>query len=280
MNPENNFDAFYNNCISKLTYFEIWPGYYKRRYEEFKRIYKLFPAKKFDKILEIGCGIGFQSGLLSCISNQVVASDIDLGDMIKHSRGLNITRQFLKQGDLQNIEVVNASAEQLPFKDEEFDLIYCSYSFQYIPDKYKAMQELKRVLKKEGYFICILPTTAGRLQIIPPYYIDIFKKLKSLLLKKNPGNEISSKILKVDDKKAVKKKTKFLPPPDDEDNSFIKELFSYAPYSWKQLFKINGYQIIDEKYLMFSRLDKPDNTILERIRKRITAEGLILIVKK
>lgn len=41
--------------------------------------------------------------------------------------------------------------------DESFDYIYCSHVFEHIQDDKKAMQELRRVLKKEGWAILLVP---------------------------------------------------------------------------------------------------------------------------
>jgi ubiquinone/menaquinone biosynthesis C-methylase UbiE len=61
--------------------------------------------------------------------------------------GLDITKR--KGAD---IDVV-ASIYKLPFKDENFDNILCTEVLEHLSTPEKAIQEMKRVLKKGGYLI-------------------------------------------------------------------------------------------------------------------------------
>jgi len=282
MSIENNIVKdrlleIYTNCSTRLKRFEIWPGYYRIRYLEFEKYYALLPKKHFTKTLEIGCGIGYQAVFLSCISDNVTASDVDFGDMIQHSRGLDIAREFIRESGIGNIEVTHADAKQLPFEDEQFDLVYCSYSFQYIPDKDKALHEISRVLKKGGYFLCVLPTTAYRLKALGNYYSVILKKLPTLLSKVNkkraPAESGSGTAV------VTKKYTKLFPPPDDDNNSFLSELYLYSPLRWTKLFKKNGHKIAIKKYSDF----KPENKragMFSAMKETVTSAGIIYITTK
>jgi ubiquinone/menaquinone biosynthesis C-methylase UbiE len=42
----------------------------------------------------------------------------------------------------------------LPFEDNQYDVILCNHVLEHIPDDTKAMQELYRVLKPGGMAIC------------------------------------------------------------------------------------------------------------------------------
>jgi ubiquinone/menaquinone biosynthesis C-methylase UbiE len=276
-NIENKLEDIYRNCYEKLNKFEIWPGYYERRYNEFLRYYALFPKAQFENTLEIGCGIGYQASFLSCVSNKVTASDVDYGDMIKHSRGLTIARDFISQTGIKNIEIVNANAENLPLADGQFDFVYCSYSFQYIPDKDKALKEISRVLKKDGHFCCILPTTMNRVRAAKNYYSAILKKIPQLL---NPWRKKS--VLTPVDKSAdatKRKHTKLLPPPDDDSNGYLSELFLFSPARWVRLFERNGYQIVANKPSLFDK-GKNDTGFLKQLGEKLKSDGIILVAKK
>lgn len=50
----------------------------------------------------------------------------------------------------------------LPFQDNQYDLILCNHVLEHIPDDYKAMQELYRVLKKDGTLIAQVPLEEER----------------------------------------------------------------------------------------------------------------------
>ena len=55
----------------------------------------------------------------------------------------------------QNIGLVCASAENLPFKDEVFDNVIIAFGIRNIPDKISALYEFKRVLKKGGRLVIL-----------------------------------------------------------------------------------------------------------------------------
>jgi len=62
--------------------------------------------------------------------------------------------------DLYNsAAMVKADITALQFSDETFDVIYCSHVLEHIPDDRKAMRECRRVLKKNGYAIILVPIT-------------------------------------------------------------------------------------------------------------------------
>lgn len=57
---------------------------------------------------------------------------------------------------------IKADICNLPFKDNEFDVILCNHVLEHIPDDTKAMQELYRVLKKGGMGIFQIPQDLKR----------------------------------------------------------------------------------------------------------------------
>ncbi|CAL2094904.1 SAM-dependent methyltransferase [Tenacibaculum sp. 190524A02b] len=65
--------------------------------------------------------------------------------------------------DLESpIADVKADICDLPFKDEEFDIIFCNHVLEHIPDDTKAMQELYRVMKTNGFGIFQIPQDISR----------------------------------------------------------------------------------------------------------------------
>lgn len=65
--------------------------------------------------------------------------------------------------DLESpIADVKADICDLPFKDDEFDVVFCNHVLEHITDDYKAMQELYRVLKTGGFGIFQIPQDLNR----------------------------------------------------------------------------------------------------------------------
>lgn len=57
---------------------------------------------------------------------------------------------------------VKADICNLPFNDNEFDVILCNHVLEHIPDDTKAMQELFRIMKPGGYGIFQIPQDLSR----------------------------------------------------------------------------------------------------------------------
>ena len=101
------------------------------------------------KILEVGCGSGaFTIAAARAAGREgcVYALDIEK-DMLKQ-----IERKLARpeNSNISNIELLNKSAYELPFKDRSLDLVFMVTVFQEIPDKQRALKEILRVLKPSG----------------------------------------------------------------------------------------------------------------------------------
>lgn len=57
---------------------------------------------------------------------------------------------------------VKADICNLPFEDNQYDVIFCNHVLEHIPDDTKAMQELYRVLKPGGMAILQIPQDLNR----------------------------------------------------------------------------------------------------------------------
>ncbi|MDY0780915.1 class I SAM-dependent methyltransferase [Tenacibaculum sp. IB213877] len=65
--------------------------------------------------------------------------------------------------DLESpIADVKADICDLPFVDESFDVVFCNHVLEHIPDDTKAMQELYRVMKTNGFGIFQIPQDLSR----------------------------------------------------------------------------------------------------------------------
>ncbi|NAS29537.1 methyltransferase domain-containing protein [Flavobacteriaceae bacterium R38] len=79
-------------------------------------------------------------------------------------------KRFRKQQNLEYITTdlnspladVKADICDLPFKDDEFDVILCNHVLEHIPDDTKAMRELYRILKPGGMGIFQIPQDLNR----------------------------------------------------------------------------------------------------------------------
>ena len=98
-----------------------------------------------DDVLEIGCGYG---RLMSALTQQVKSvTGVDL-----HNAPLAVAREM--HADKSNLRFVQNDGFSLPFKDNNFDLVYSFSAFQHMPREVVAsyVKESIRVLRFGGRF--------------------------------------------------------------------------------------------------------------------------------
>ena len=111
------------------------------------------------KLLDAGCGTGWFSKL-SCERGAIVTS-MDLGENLLSKVAQKCTS-----------ERVVGSILEIPFKDNSFDIIVSSEVIEHVPDPYKAIQELFRVLKPGGTLVL---TTPNRIWYFAIWIANVFK---------------------------------------------------------------------------------------------------------
>ncbi len=84
---------------------------------------------------------------------------IEALNRVKYVVGVDLSMGMLKAGSgkisSENIDLVCAPAENLPFADESFDNVIIAFGIRNIPDKISALYEFKRVLKKGGRVVIL-----------------------------------------------------------------------------------------------------------------------------
>ncbi|MBC8180151.1 class I SAM-dependent methyltransferase, partial [candidate division KSB1 bacterium] len=102
-----------------------------------------FDRYKSKKVLEVGVGAG--TDFINWLRNGALASGIDLTD-----EAIENVKQRLNIESLNAEKLEKADAENLPFDNNLFDLVYSWGVIHHTPDTVKALNEIVRVTKPGG----------------------------------------------------------------------------------------------------------------------------------
>jgi ubiquinone/menaquinone biosynthesis C-methylase UbiE len=116
----------------------------------FEHLHRYYFAQRLIKgrrVLDVACGEGYGSWILSSLASEVVGVDIDPGTVAR------AREKYVGP----NIEFVEASAAKLPFDDGAFDAVVSFETIEHHDLHQEMMSEIKRVLRKDGVLIISSP---------------------------------------------------------------------------------------------------------------------------
>lgn len=134
-------------------------GYVDYEWNHFRHIIQ---AYEFDlngkQILEFGCNFGASAIVLAKLGANVIAIDVNATSIAIAKANAAI---YGTQNSIQFIHIKDT--RDMPFKDNQFDLITCNSVLEYIPNTilYAVQQEIDRVLKLNG--VIFITGTSNRL---------------------------------------------------------------------------------------------------------------------
>ncbi|HAJ56603.1 MAG TPA: hypothetical protein DCL35_02410 [Candidatus Omnitrophica bacterium] len=136
---EGKISEFLGFVLGLVTHISL-----KSKERTILRYLKDGPGKSF-KILDIGCGRG------------------DFLESLKKNKfekfGLEINDQGYQECLKKDIKISKEGVASSGFKDEFFDAITLWHVLEHLPDPLKTLNELKRVLKKDGILVIGTPNT-------------------------------------------------------------------------------------------------------------------------
>ena len=173
--------------IQKLTkkqqkirdaFMEFWLKELPKKYVYMEKFNHEYPLRSYSerarKTLEIGAGVGSHIPFEDLGNQTYYALELrkDLAKIIK-SRIVNAGRVKIVVGDCQ---------KYLPFKNNFFDRIIAIHVLEHLPNLSRALNEVVRVLKKDGLFSVVIPCEGG---LVYSFAREI--SAKRLFKKKFPG---------------------------------------------------------------------------------------------
>jgi ubiquinone/menaquinone biosynthesis C-methylase UbiE len=90
-------------------------------------------------VLEVGCGTGLLLARAATFA--------------RSARGVDLSPGMLARARARGLDVVEASATELPFPDETFDVAYSFKVLAHVRDIERALAEMTRVVRKGGFVL-------------------------------------------------------------------------------------------------------------------------------
>lgn len=119
--------------------------------ETLKELDYFTKEKKSVKILDIGAGNGISSIAFALEGFDIVALEPDRSNTV----GSGAIKFLADHYKLHNVSIVEAFGESLPFKDENFDVVYGRQVMHHAHNLETFVKEAARVLKKSGLFMTL-----------------------------------------------------------------------------------------------------------------------------
>jgi ubiquinone/menaquinone biosynthesis C-methylase UbiE len=127
--------------------------------------------------LDLGCGCGWDTYLMSKSNPSVRILGIDISDGVYNAHRLN--------NSLNNVNIIKGSTEEIPLKNEVCDFVYSFGVLHHTPNYKKGLLEIERVLKKGSP--CFLYLYEDHSESIIKYIaVRIIKYLRRITVKMPP----------------------------------------------------------------------------------------------
>ena len=100
-----------------------------------------------ERVLDVGCGTG--------VVTRLAAERVGPGGTVAgldSNPGMLAVAKSVMPPDM-GVEWYEASAEFMPLPDESFDVVLCQLSLQFVPDRLRALREMRRVLTSGGRLV-------------------------------------------------------------------------------------------------------------------------------
>lgn len=114
-----------------------------------RRMLQELELKDEDKILDLGCGNGYYSYLLTQLPLKLKIIGLD-----SHVNAIEDAKTKVSG---KKVKFIVGAAEKIPFPKNYFDKIIMSEIIEHVRDDIKVLKETKRVLKKDGILVLTTP---------------------------------------------------------------------------------------------------------------------------
>ncbi len=146
------FCFIYDSSIAKSVFPKKFGGDIERHYEILR---KQMQATHGKRILELGTGTG-NAAYFVPRDNEYTGIDTSAGLLRK-------AQKRFRENGFEIAELYLASADDLPFADDQFNVLLCHLSLNFFPDIHSVLTEIRRVMQSGApmYFSIPVPEREG-----------------------------------------------------------------------------------------------------------------------
>ncbi len=191
------------------------------------------------KILEFGCGNGFQIPYLKKLGD-VFTTDIYTSTEIRA---------------MTDAMFCESNITELPYRDQVFDLVFSNHVVEHLPEPAAAFAEIRRVAKPDCLFAFSVPTNYWLLLALPAKYLGkLSSSVQQLTKSRNCGVEYSGQCINDTESRMLMEKR--LTNSTASDKTFLSKLLpkghgvypvflacykAFRIKSWEGFFKTHGF---------------------------------------
>jgi ubiquinone/menaquinone biosynthesis C-methylase UbiE len=146
---------------------------YWREYRLLDETIKICKFSRKTRVLDVGCGIVTVLHFIKGRKHGLDPLAKQLRKLYKYPSG---------------IEVFEGVAEDIPFPNKYFDVVFCTNVLDHVEDPIKCLSEMARVLKDDGYFVFSIHfaiNSKSKVCVKPTHTFNFTEKEVLVLLKKD-----------------------------------------------------------------------------------------------
>ncbi|WKZ26016.1 MAG: methyltransferase domain-containing protein [bacterium] len=152
---------WYHQSLKKDLLQRYW---HTTRFEAIKKY-----AEKADDVLDIGCADGVFTNVIFKATN---AKKLTAIDVVKTS--VDWAKKHWKKN--KKLKFIVGDAHNLKFKSNSFDAVFIMEVLEHVEDPLKVLQDVKRVLKKGGYAMFLVPSDNDLFKVVWWLWLNFYPR--------------------------------------------------------------------------------------------------------
>ncbi|CAH2714190.1 putative methyltransferase YcgJ [Neobacillus rhizosphaerae] len=114
--------------------------------KDLQKLLQIVTISGEEELLDIATGGGHTANAFASVVKKVTAVDLT-------AEMLRAAENFIRGNGYQNVDFIQADAENLPFATEAFEIVTCRIAPHHFPNVNRFVEEAYRVLKANGQFL-------------------------------------------------------------------------------------------------------------------------------